>query len=169
LSENDAFVKLVTAHNRELLRAAWLLTGSWASAEDLLQTTLTKAWQNWGKVSAADEPLAYVRRILVTTHLKLASRRWRAELPFAVVPDRPARDGTAGSDLRSSLAKALAGLPPRQRAVVVLRYLCDLSEAQTAATLGCSVGTVKGQASRAMAILRTDPALAGLLDVEVSR
>jgi RNA polymerase sigma factor (sigma-70 family) len=72
------------------------------------------------------------------------------------------------SDLRSALTRALAALPPRQRAVVVLRYLCDLTEAQTASTLGCSIGTVKGQASRAMAILRTDPALAGLLDVEVS-
>ncbi|WP_112244723.1 SigE family RNA polymerase sigma factor [Kribbella monticola] len=168
MSESDAFVRLVTAHERELLRAAWLLTGNWASAEDLLQTTLTKTWQNWGKVSAADEPLAYVRRILVNTHLKLAARRWKAELPFAVLPDQPARDGTTDSDLRAGLVKALAGLPPRQRAVVVLRYLCDLTEAQTAAALGCSIGTVKAQASRAMAILRTNPALAGLLDVEVS-
>jgi RNA polymerase sigma-70 factor (sigma-E family) len=168
LSESDAFVELVTAHERELLRAAWLLTGSWVSAEDLLQTALTKVWQNWGKVAKADEPLAYIRRILVNTHLKLAARRWKGELPYAELPDRPGRDGTAGSDLRSGLTRALASLPPRQRAVVVLRYLCDLSEAQTAATLGCSIGTVKGQASRAMAILRTDPALAGLLDVEVS-
>ena len=168
MSESDAFVRLVTAHNRELLRAAWLLTGNWASAEDLLQTTLTKVWQNWDKVTKADEPLAYVRRILVNTHLKLASRRWRAELPYAEPPDLPAQDGMTGSDLRAALAKALAGLPPRQRAVVVLRYLCDLSEAQTAETLGCSIGTVKGQASRAMAILRTEPALAGLLDVEVT-
>ena len=169
MSESEAFVELVTANNRELLRAAWLLTGNWASAEDLLQTTLTKAWQNWTKVAHADEPVAYVRRILVNTHLKLAARRWRAELPFAVLPDRPARDGTADSDLRGGLAKALAGLPPRQRAVVVLRYLCDLSEAQTAETLGCSIGTVKAHASRAMATLRTNPTLAGLLDVEVPR
>lgn len=169
MSESDAFVELVTANNRDLLRAAWLLTGNWASAEDLLQTTLTKVWQNWGKVTRADEPVAYVRRILVNTHLKLASRRWRAELPFAVLPDRPTRDGTAGSDLRGGLAKALAGLPPRQRAVVVLRYLCDLSEAQTAETLGCSTGTVKAHASRAMATLRTNPTLADLLDVEVPR
>jgi RNA polymerase sigma-70 factor (sigma-E family) len=168
LNESDAFVGLVTAHQRELMRAAWLLTGNWATAEDLLQTTLTKVWQNWGKVTKADEPLAYVRRILVNTHLKLASRRWKAELPFAELPDRPAQDGTTGSDLKAGLARALAGLPPRQRAVVVLRYLCDLSEAQTAAALGCSIGTVKGQASRAMAILRTDPALSGLLDVEVT-
>jgi RNA polymerase sigma-70 factor (sigma-E family) len=168
LSDSDAFVELVTDHERELLRAAWLLTGSWSSAEDLLQTTLTKVWQNWGKVAKADEPLAYIRRILVNTHLKLASRRWKGELPYAELPDRPSLDGTAGSDLRSGLTRALASLPPRQRAVVVLRYLCDLSEAQTAVTLGCSIGTVKGQASRAMAILRTDPALAGLLDVEVS-
>ena len=169
MSDSDAFVELVTAHERDLLRAAWLLTGSWSSAEDLLQTALTKVWQNWAKVTRADEPIAYVRRILVNTHLKLASRRWRSELPFAELPDRPTGDGTADSDLRGGLAKALAGLPPRQRAVVVLRYLCDLSEAQTAETLGCSTGTVKAHASRAMATLRTNPTLADLLDVEVPR
>ena len=106
--------------------------------------------------------------MMINLQLKARRRRWNGERPVAVVPERPAGDPLATAEVRHSLRAALATLPPRQRAVVVLRYFCDLTEAQTAAELGCSVGTVKSQASRAMTTLRSHPALAGLLTAEAT-
>jgi RNA polymerase sigma-70 factor (sigma-E family) len=163
----DGFDDFVVEHGRGLLRLAWLLTGDWAAAEDLVQTTFTKTWKNWDRVSRADEPAAYVRRILVNTHLRWRRRRWTGEQPYAEVPEQADRDEIGTVELRQSLRTALGTLPPRQRAVVALRYFADLSEIQTAAALGCSTGTVKSQASRALATLRSNPALADLLAVEV--
>jgi RNA polymerase sigma-70 factor (sigma-E family) len=164
----DSFTDFVTGQGRGLLRTAWLLTGDWASAEDLVQTTFTKAWRHWDRVGDTDDPAAYVRRIMLNCHLRTMRRRWNGERPTAELPEVPGDDEQAASDVRTSLRTALAALPPRQRAVVVLRYFSDLTEAQTAAELGCSVGTVKSQASRAMATLRSHPALAGLLTVEAT-
>jgi len=163
VAEPDGFTGFVAGQGRGLLRTAWLLTGDWASAEDLVQTTFTQVWRSWDRVRRKDDPSTYVRRIMLNAHLKQQRRRWHGERPTAVLPEAPGRDVTQDSDVRQSLRTALATLPPRQRAVVVLRYFTDLSEAQTAAALGCSVGTVKSQASRAMVALRAHPALAGLL------
>jgi RNA polymerase sigma-70 factor (sigma-E family) len=137
-----------------LLKTAWWLTGDWQLAEDLLQTALAKAFLAWHRIDD-DRAEAYVRRILVTTYATWGRRAWRGELASASVPDvEDPHDGGANADLRRVVVAALAELPRRQRATVVLRYYCDLSEAETAATLGCSVGTVKSQAARGLDRLR---------------
>jgi RNA polymerase sigma-70 factor (sigma-E family) len=138
-----------------LLRTAWLITGEEAAAQDLVQATLERCWRHWGRVERADDINAYVRRILVTTHVSRQRRHWVGEVPAAELPELPVE--AAGLDAalaRMGLAAALAQLPVGQREVVVLRFAEDLSEAQTAALLGCTVGTVKSQTSRALKALR---------------
>ncbi|GAA0985932.1 SigE family RNA polymerase sigma factor [Nocardioides aquaticus] len=152
------FDGFVAARSSRLLRTAYLLTHDHALAEDLLQTALTKAWGAWDRVEGQQE--AYVRRILVTTYATWWRRRWRGEHPTEHLPERPAtRDATATVDAQHDLWQAMERLPRRQRATVVLRYFEDLTEAQTADVLGCSVGTVKSQTSKALATLRLDPQL----------
>ena len=141
-----------------MLRTAYLLTGDHGRAEDLLQTALTKSWFAWGRIDGPPEP--YVRRVLVTTHATWWRRKWWVEQPTAELPDLPASGDSSVED-RDVLRRALQSLPRRQRAVVVLRYYEDMSEAQTADLLGVSVGTVKSQASKALAALRRDPDLSG--------
>lgn len=138
-----------------LLRTAHLLCGDRDEAEDLVQTTLVKVVRSWRRVQRADEPYAYARAVLANT----AASRWRRRKRLAeLLPDRPvpqaAPDPAAGVVLRDALWRALQDLPPRTRAVLVLRYFEDLTEAQTATVLGCSPGTVKSQASRGLARLR---------------
>lgn len=156
----ESFTHFVLAHQSRLLHTAYLLTGNRASAEDLLQTALLKTYGHWTKVSSAD-PSAFVRRVMVTTHISWARRLWSREDPTAELPEQSAPSADEHPDERKdSVMQALRELPPRMRAVVVLRYYEDLSEADTAAQLGCSVGTVKTQASRGAARLRAS--LAGL-------
>ena len=152
----------IDRNSRLLLRSAWLLTGNWASAEDLVQTSLLQSWLHWDEIKA-DTPDFYVRRVLMNTFLSGQRRRWNRERPMADLPDRPGADELTSSELRQVIWRALSGLPARQRAVVVLRYFNDLSEAQTAQAMGCSVGTVKSQTSRALARLRSIPELQSLL------
>ena len=152
----------IAANSRMLLRSAWLLTGDWASAEDLVQVALLKSWQRWESIEA-DAPEVYVRRVLVNTFLSWRRRRWNGERPVAELPERAAVDELSTRELRHSLRGALLGLPVRQRAVVVLRYFNDLSEAQTADVLGCSIGNVKSQAHRALNKLRAAPELRAFL------
>ena len=153
----------IDRNSRLLLRSAWLLTGNWASAEDLVQTSLLQSWLHWDEIKA-DTPDFYVRRVLMNTFLSGQRRRWTHERPMAALPDRAGADELTSSELRHVIWRALSGLPARQRAVVVLRYFNDLSEAQSAHVLGCSVGTVKSQTSRALARLRTIPELQSLLE-----
>ena len=153
----------IDQNSRLLLRSAWLLTGNWASAEDLVQTSLLQSWLHWDEIKA-DAPDFYVRRVLMNTFLSGQRRRWNREQPTADLPDRPGADELTSSELRQVIWRALSGLPARQRAVVVLRYFNDLSEAQTARALDCSIGTVKSQASRALARLRSIPELQSLLE-----
>jgi RNA polymerase sigma-70 factor (sigma-E family) len=157
----EGFTEFVAARSATLLRAAWLLTGEQRMAEDLLQTALATTWRRWSTISAADNPVSYVRRILVTTYLSWWRRRWRHEYPACRLPERPADDSDHAAEVaqRDAIRRALARLSRQQRAVVVLRYAEDLSVAQTAQVLGCSPNTVKVQASRALAVLRTDEAL----------
>ncbi|MFG1688051.1 SigE family RNA polymerase sigma factor [Nonomuraea sp. NPDC049269] len=156
-SEYDAFVE---ASWHRLLRTAYLLARDWGAAEDLVQTALLKAWQAWPRLG--EEREAYVRKIIVNLHVSWWRRRWRqAELTSESPPDQArAADHMGQADDRELVWQALGRLPARQRAVVVLRYFEDLTEAQTASTLGCSVGTVKSQASRALAKLRVDESFA---------
>jgi RNA polymerase sigma-70 factor (sigma-E family) len=162
----EGFAEFVAARSGALLRCAWLLTGDEGKAEDLLQTVLAKAWRRWPAIVEGGAPEAYVRRALFTTYVSSWRRRWRAEQPAAAPPE-PAGGGDVAAESadRDAVRRALARLSRQQRAVVVLRYVEDLSIARTAELLGCSPETVKVQASRALKALRTDPDLL-LMDVE---
>ena len=151
-----AFEAFVAARSTDLLRTAVLLTRDRGHAEDLLQTTLVKAYRKWHRIleiTAAD-PYPYVRRILVTT--AAGWRRLRATQEIVSLPahDLSAPDASDAVAERERVADALATLPPRMRAVLVLRYSEDLSEAATAEALGCSVATDKTQTTRGLARLR---------------
>jgi RNA polymerase sigma-70 factor (sigma-E family) len=152
------FEDFVAGRGQALQRFGYALTGDWALAEDLLQTALAKAYPRWSRV-LRDDPEAYVRKIMVNTWSSWWRRRWRGELPTRQLPEVAAPDSYADVDSRHALRAALAQLPPRQRAVVVLRYHQDLSEAQVAELLGISAGTVKSQAARALASLRAQGTL----------
>jgi RNA polymerase sigma-70 factor (sigma-E family) len=158
----EGFSDFVASRSPRLLRTAYLLCRDWALAEDLLQTALANAWQAWRRIDGDAEP--YVRRIIVNTYASWWRRRWTREHPTDEVPEaRPdrARDPHGLIDDRDEVWQALGRLPKRQRAVLVLRYFEDLTEAEIADVLGCSVGTVKSQASRALAKLRLDGAWQG--------
>jgi RNA polymerase sigma-70 factor (sigma-E family) len=142
-----------------LVRFAYGLTGDRGHAEDLAQAALARTYASWGRVRRADDPDAYVRRILINLHHRRFRRPRVAERPAEGAPEPAVADGTGRIDQRSDLLAALRELPPRQRAVVVLRYWEGLTETQAAAVLGCSVGNVKSQASRALAKLRTSALL----------
>ncbi len=164
--DQDAdFADFVHASWPGLYRTARLLLGDHGLAEDLTQTALAKTYVAWARVRDRDAAYAYARTTLVNTATSWFRRRsWRNELPHEDVGlDRRGRD-TDPSD-RPAVMDALAALPPRQRAVVVLRFYDDLSVAQTADTLGCSPGTVKSQTSVALARLRD---LIGEQDLPIS-
>ena len=149
--EHD-FGAFVATRATSLLRVAYLACGDRAEAEDVLQTALERTYRNLHRVRHESlEP--YVRRVIVNTAISRARRRAILSIiPMHSPPETPAR--TSDTDLRQVLMEALRALPPRQRAVIVLRYWEDLTETQTAEALGCAVGTVKSQASKAMAKLR---------------
>ena len=157
MAAEDEFRDFAVARSRSLRRTAYLLTGDHQHAEDLLQTTLTKVYLAWDRIRDRHAAEAYARRTLVTTYTSWWRRRWNGEVPTEELPERSAA-GDAGHD-RLDLRDALRRLPKRQRAVVVLRYYEDLSELEVAGLLECSVGTVKSQASKALAKLRIDPSL----------
>jgi RNA polymerase sigma-70 factor (sigma-E family) len=154
LHSPEGFEEFVAVASPRLLRTAFLLTRDIGHAEDLLQTALAKAWRAWHRVDGDPEP--YVRRIIVTSHATWWRRRWRGEEPTGELPERPGESPQEGIGEREWLWQALGRLPRRQRAVLVLRFYEDLTEAQVAGLLGCSVGTVKSQASKALAKLRLD-------------
>lgn len=158
VAEPIDFQDYVLARRRALLRTAWLLTGDWHAAEDLVQTALIRCHPHWSRVSA-NNPDAYVRKTIVNAHTSLLRRRWRGEHPTADLPEHPANDEYGAADSRHLMIAALRRLPVRQRAAVVLRFYEDLSETETATALGCSVGTVKSQTSKALAALRADGVL----------
>ena len=153
-----AYEEYVAARWTALYRTAYLLTGSHVDAEDLAQTALVKAYLAWPKVTAAASPDAYVRRIL--TNAFLSSRRPLRVARERLVDRTPEIEAPPFSEDRLHLWPHIQALAPRQRAVIVLRYYEDLTEAQIAETLGCSPGTVKSTASDALKALRThlDPA-----------
>ena len=166
-AEAEGFAQFVEARRRALLRTAWLLTGDWALAEDLVQTALVRSWPRWERIWRRGDPEMYVRRVMVNTWAGWRRRRWRAEQPSGAVPDSPAAgDLAAEAAVRITVQRALRSLPARQRAVLVLRVFDDLSEAQVAEVLGCAVGTVKSTMARAVARLREDPRLGELLERE---
>ena len=150
--DEDAFRAFVIARTPALSRTAYLLTGDAHLAEDLVQTALFKAAKSWHRIQGDPEP--YVRRILYTQNISWWRRRRFAETPLDAHEATTAAPETGDRDLRLSLEQALAQLTLKQRTILVLRYFEDLTEAQTAAVLGCAVGTVKSQGSAALAKLR---------------
>jgi RNA polymerase sigma-70 factor (sigma-E family) len=147
-----------------MVRLAYGLTGDLGHAEDVAQAAFAKAYASWPRVIRAGNPDAYVRQIVINENRNRFRRRRVRELSTGSPPETGVRDPLRHVDDRSVLVAALQALAPRQRAVVVLRYWLDLSEAEAAAALNCSVGTVKSQASRALAALRQSPALAALVE-----
>jgi RNA polymerase sigma-70 factor (ECF subfamily) len=154
-SDEDAFRDFVIGRSATYLRVAYLLTGDWGHAEDLLQTSLAKVYRAWGRLRDHDNLDAYVRRVLVNTQTSWWRRAWKAERPTETLPDWPGPEVADSFDDRDRLRRALLDLPPRQRAAVVLRHYEDLGEAEVARLMGCSVGTVKSQCARGLARLRT--------------
>jgi RNA polymerase sigma-70 factor (sigma-E family) len=162
---DEDFAEFVAARWGSLYRLAYLLTASPTSAEDLLQSTLEKAYVNWARIGRMDYAEAYVRRMLATTLISGRRRAWTRERPTEHLPEASGDSAELPVLDRSLLWPLVCALPDRQRAVIVLRYYEDLSEAQIAEVLGCAPGTVKSQASAAMAALRRAVAEAGVGEV----
>jgi RNA polymerase sigma-70 factor (sigma-E family) len=154
--DKDAeFSAYMAARQPSLLRTAYLLTGDRHTAEDLVQTSLAKLYLSWDKVERREVVDGYVRRILVNEHNSLWRRAWkRREVSTDAPPELAAVVDAPDDGSSAALWQFVQTLPRKQRAVVVLRYYEDLSEAETADILGVSVGTVKSQASRALANMR---------------
>ncbi|WP_440065224.1 SigE family RNA polymerase sigma factor [Streptosporangium sp. OZ121] len=150
---DDGFDAYVATRYERLRHTAHLLTGNRATAEDLVQTALAKAWVAWRRIEGDPDP--YVHRIIVNTHASWWRRKWRDEVPAEHLPERAdPRDFTAEVGSRQMLREAIGGLSGRQRAVIVLHYFEELTLAQCADVLGCSLGTVKTQLGRALKRLR---------------
>jgi RNA polymerase sigma-70 factor (sigma-E family) len=142
-----------------LLRYAVMLTGDPYTAEDLVQDTMVRVQLNWRRVSVSDSPDGYVRRVLTNRFFDLRRGSWWKRVLLRPEPDLSAaapRDHASDSAERDRVWSMLAALPPRQRAVLVLRYYEDLPDAEIADVLGCAVGTVRSSISRALATLRAD-------------
>jgi RNA polymerase sigma-70 factor (sigma-E family) len=154
-SRYDGLDEYVALRGTRLLRTAILLTGSREAGEDLVQQALERLVRHWSRIEG--DPEGYLRRTMA--RLAIDRWRWRSRrgelLGLDLAADPGSGDATATLDLRDALMRALATLPPRQRAVVVLRHWEQLSEAETAGVLGCSVGTVKSASSRGLAALRS--------------
>ncbi|MBB6347632.1 SigE family RNA polymerase sigma factor [Nonomuraea muscovyensis] len=154
MDRNESFREFVAAHQQSLMRTAYLLAGDAHRAEDLLQAVLLKVLGRWSRLSRIDNPEAYARKALLNQHISWRRRlRGGAELPSAAPPERSysSEDATV---VRLVMRQALMRLPPRQRAVIVLRFYEDRTERETAELLNCSIGTVKSQAHHALARLR---------------
>lgn len=155
MDRHDGFRDFVVARGPALMRTAYLLTGEAHLAEDLLQSVLGKVAARWPRIQRDGRPEAYVRTALYREYVSWRRRRSFAELPAAYPPEPPAdADFADGAARRVALERALARLTPRQRAVIVLRFYEDHSEAATARLLGCAVGTVKSQTAYALGRLR---------------
>jgi RNA polymerase sigma-70 factor (sigma-E family) len=148
------FDDFVRQRSQALCRAAFLLTGDRHLAEDLVQTALAKLYGRWHRITANGDPGPYVRTVVVRQAIAWRRRRWHGEVPTSPLPETGTTDPGSALDRRGRLHEALGRLPARQRAAVVLRFYEDLSEAETAAAMGCSVGTVKSQTAKGLTRLR---------------
>jgi RNA polymerase sigma-70 factor (ECF subfamily) len=137
-----------------LQRTAYLLTGNWATAEDLVQTVLMKTYLAWSRVGGIEAVEPYARKVMVNTATSWWRRKWRGERPTAAMPEHSHADGAEQWLERETVWQLIRTLPTGQRAVLVLRFYEDLTEAETARLLGVSVGTVKRQTYRALDSLR---------------
>lgn len=162
--DDQEYEGFVVARYRRLVRAAVLFGCSRQDAEDAAQDTLIRCYTAWSRVRSADDPDAYVYRILVNGITRGRRRKWRGELPYQRVPEPdPADDVATGVSVGHTVREALARLGREQRQVLVLRYFVDLTESQIADVLGIAQGTVKSRAARAIAALSNDVSLSDLL------
>lgn len=150
-----SFEAFVQGRGPALLRSCYLLTGSHADAEDLLQTALMRCLKHWRRLSAGGGEEAYVRTVIVRSHITAHRRHRLTEIVTDRLPERGIRNATDVVEDRDALARVLAELAPRTRAAIVLRHYVGLSEQETAAVLECSVGNVKALTSRGLERLRT--------------
>ena len=155
MSDEEDFRQFAASRQKQLLRSAYLLCGDWHGAEDLVQTAFGQLYRSWRRVKRVEHPDAYAKQVLYRCHLSANRRKRFATVPIESVPEPAAPGPGIGDGNTEVLMAALAGLPDRARAVVVLRFWEDYSVAQTADALGISEGTVKSQSSRALAMLRT--------------
>lgn len=150
---DEEFTQYVSAHLASFRRLAYLLCQDWHRADDLVQAAITRLYVQWGRASAVDHTDAYAKTILVREFLREQRSGWARRVTLdAATPDRPAF--TPDRDSALDVRTALAALPARQRATLVLRFYCDLSVEQAAELLGCSAGTVKSQTAKGIAALR---------------
>jgi RNA polymerase sigma-70 factor (sigma-E family) len=155
-TDDEEFTTFVRPRLPRLRRAAYLLCGDWVRGDDIVQRALTDAYVHWGRVRRADNPDAYLHTVLVHRFIDDRRGRWSGVALVETVPERAEPSGAQPADVDQALdvRAALARLAPRQRAVLVLRFLCDMSVADTATALGCSIGTVKSQTSVALEAMR---------------
>jgi RNA polymerase sigma-70 factor (sigma-E family) len=147
---HDDFDRFVADNGDGLLRTAYLMVGDLHEAEDLVQEALFKIASRWPRVCRMDNPVAYTRRILVNLALHGSSKRSRNRAELKATPPAETAPNAAHLDIHDELFDALAALPPRQRAALVLRYFLELPESEVAAALRCSLGTVKSSTSRGL-------------------
>jgi RNA polymerase sigma-70 factor (sigma-E family) len=160
VSVEEEFTEFVHGAWTDLMRVAVGLTGDQHSAEDLLQTTLARVYLRW-KQARVDSPFRYARQALVNAYVSSMRPRWRSEVPTDRPDARPVSDPSNETTERVTVAAALARLSKAQRAVLVLRFLEDLSVAETARLMSCSEGTVRSRTNRALAALKMSGALDG--------
>lgn len=155
MRDEVGFAGFVRAHTPALLRTAYLLTGNVQQAEELVQDTLVRLYPKWERVAGAAAPLAYVRRSLTNGYINQRRRAARREYAYEDVPERmDTYDAIGQLADRDEIWAGLRELTQRQRAALVLRFFEDLSDEESAATLGCRVGTVRSLISRGLAQLR---------------
>lgn len=165
-TEQD-YVEFVTHHANSLCRTAYLLCGDWRRAEDATQEALIRLYRVWGRIQRKGAVGAYARKVVVSTTLDALRRKSSQEVVGGdeYFANEAEADALGTIENRMVITKALAELPPRQRACVVLRYFDELSVEETAIALDCRPGTVKSQTMRALEKLRTHPSLAELSDL----
>lgn len=150
----EGFAEFVSARYPVLVRYGALLMADHGRGEDLAQEALVKTYRAWRKLHPDGDPEGYTRRVMAHAAWRAGRRMWRREVPSAVLPERLGSDPYDSRDTAQLVFAALRALPAAQRVTLVLRYWAGLSEQEIAAQLGCSIGTVKSRASRAMATLR---------------
>jgi len=153
-SRDDEYTEYISARMMSLRRTAYLLCQDWHRADDLVQAAITKLYVHWGRARAADHIDAYARTVLVREFLGERRSAWARRVSLHGQLTRAGTDETSDHDALLDLRAALAAVPPRQRATLVLRFYCDLNVEQAAQVLGCSPGTVKSQTVKGLAALR---------------
>ena len=162
MREPDGFRDFVAARYPALVRLGTLLTGDHGHGEDLVQSALEKTFRAWRRIGPDGNAEAYTRTVMARAAWRERRRRWHGEVPTAELPEVATDSPYAGLDQADAVRLLLADLPAQQRVVLILRYWVGLTEAEIAATLHCSPGTVKSRASRALAALREHGDLAGV-------